>query len=106
MDKLIALKTPGMDPIKVTGIPSGADYTIGSLAGGGIKIAMIAGIIMSLFYLTYGGFYWLQARGDKENLDKARRIILYSIVGLILMSLALVIVNILSTALGIDPVTR
>ena len=102
MDK-IALKTPGLGgtPIEIVPPPNiPTDLTIGILAKGFINVALVIGIILSLAYLTYGGIFWLQSKGTKETLDKARRIILYSILGLIVMSLALVIVNVIAAALG------
>ena len=83
------------------GIPSGPQYSIGSLASTFISAAMVIGILLSLFYLVYGGFYWLQSKGDKEKLDKARRIILNSIIGLIVMALSMVIVSFISASLCI-----
>src|SRR3989344_3276218 len=83
------------------GIPTGPEFTIGSIASLFIQLALIIGIFLSLGYLIYGGLYWQQASGDKQKWDKARRIIIYSIFGLIVMSLALVIVNVMASAFGI-----
>ena len=83
------------------GIPTGPEFTIGSLASLSIQLALIIGIFLSLGYLIYGGLYWQQASGDKQKWDKARRIIVYSIFGLIVMSLALVIVNVIASAFGL-----
>ena len=83
------------------GIPSGPQFTIGNIASTFIQVALVIGIILSLMYLVYGGFFWIQASGDKQKWDKARRIILYAIMGLIVMSLALVIVNVVASAFGV-----
>lgn len=102
MEKLLALQVPGYGELQPPDkIPSGPQYSISNLASGAIEVAMIIGIILSLIYLVYGGFFWLQASGDKTKLDKARRIIIYSIFGLIVMSLALVVVNVIASALGV-----
>ena len=95
---------PGGNPIQLEappGIPTGPQFTIGNIASFFIQIALAVGIFLSLFYLVYGGFYWLQASGDKQKWDKARRTIVYAILGLIVMSLALVIVNVVASAFGI-----
>ncbi len=105
--KYIALKIPGsegqpgMEIKPPEGIPHGADYTIGSLASKFIEVAMIIGIVISIFYFLYGGVYWMQSKGDKEKLDHARRILVYSIMGLIIMALSLVVVNVFASALGV-----
>ncbi len=108
MEKIIALTIPGQNGESVAinppdGIPH-TDYTIGILASGAINIAMVVGILLSLLYLVYGGFFWLQSKGDKQQLDKARRIIVYAIIGLIIMSLSLLIVNVITSALNVEGV--
>ncbi|HVT01218.1 MAG TPA: hypothetical protein VHE53_03220 [Patescibacteria group bacterium] len=105
MDKLLALQIPGeQGPVQIQapqGIPSGSTFTIGSIATSFIQLAMVIGIFMSMIYLAYGGFYWVQSKGDKQTLDKARRILTYAIIGLIIMSISLVIVNVVTTAFGV-----
>lgn len=83
------------------GIPSGPQFSIGNIASAFIALMLAIGVFLSFGYLLYGGFLWVQSGGDKQKLDKARRTIIYSIVGLIIMSLALVIINVITTALGI-----
>lgn len=105
MKDLLSLTIPGPSGTSVgitppTGIPSG--LSLGKITTSFLQVAMVIGVILSLFYLIYGGFYWLQSKGDKEKLDKARRIITSSMLGLIIMSLSLVIVSFISQALGID----
>ena len=102
---LLSLTIPGANGTSTKietppGIPSGIPFA--NIASAAIGVAMVIGIILALFYLTYGGIYWIQSKGDKEKLDKARRIILNSIFGLIIMSLAFVIVNLISSALGVE----
>lgn len=107
--KYFSLKIPGPDnqPIEISappGIPTGSKFTIGSIATVFLELAMIIGIFISLGYLVYAGIYWLQSKGDKEKLLKARRTILYAIFGLIVMSLSLVVVNVLATVFGVESV--
>jgi hypothetical protein len=102
----LTIPGPGGEPVRIEappGIPSGPQFTIGSLATLALQVAMIFGIIVSLGYLIYGGFYWIQASGSKDW-DKSRRIIIYSILGLVIMSLSLVIVNVIASAFGVKTV--
>ena len=106
MENLFSLKLPGADgnPVELqapSGIPTGPEFTIGSIASLAIQLALIVGIFISLGYLIYGGLYWQQASGDKQKWDKARRIIVYSVFGLIIMFLALAIVNVVASAFGL-----
>ena len=103
----LALSVPGANDTKVQiqapdGIPSG--LPLSSLVSTALQGAMIIGILLSLAYLVYGGFFWLQSKGDKQQLDKARRILIYAILGLVIMSLSLVVVNVISQALTGDSV--
>jgi len=105
MDKLLTLSIPGAGgtPTQILapkGIPT--HIPLGNLAGNLLAAAIGIGILLSLLYLVYGGFYWMQSKGDKENLDKARRIILYAIIGLIVMMLSLFVVNLITAALGVE----
>lgn len=106
MKLLFSLKIPGAEgtPVEIMppeGVPTGPEFTIGSIASLAIQLALLIGIFVSLGYLIYGGFYWQAASGDKQKWDKARRIIVYAIFGLIVMSLALVIVNVVGSAFGL-----
>lgn len=111
-DQLLSLKIPGsngtpsMEILAPSNIPHGTDDSITNLATLGVSMAMVIGIILTLAYLVYGGIYWIQSKGDKTKLDKARRILLYSILGLVVMSMALVVVNVLTTAIGLQGTTK
>jgi len=100
-EKLLSFTIPGSGEIQAPpGIPT--NVSISTIATNSLQAITAVGIILSLLYLTYGGFHWIQSKGDKETLDKSRRIILYSIIGLIVMVLSLVIVNIVGSALGVN----
>lgn len=109
MNDLISLTIPGANdtPTRISappGIPT--SIPLGNLAGNLFVAAVGIGIILSLIYLVYGGFTWLQSGGKKETLIKARKIIMYSIIGLIIMSLALVIVNVITSAVGVESIIK
>jgi len=102
--KLISLTVPGpsLTPVKIIapeGVPTGIG--LGPLITAIIGVLILIGVVLSLMFMLYGGLYWVQSKGDKETLDRARRIILYSIIGLIVMSLSFVIVTVVSQALGV-----
>ena len=107
MMKLLSLTIPSANgtPTKIetpAGIPSGTHFTVGSLSTAALQVTMVFGVLISLLYLVYGGWFWLQSKGDKEKLDKARRIILNSIIGLIVMAFAMVVVSLIATAFGVN----
>ena len=49
--------------------------------------------LLALILLIYAGFKYIWARGDDKETEKAKNIILYTIIGLIVIGLAGIIVN-------------
>lgn len=54
--------------------------------------------LIAVAMLIYGGFLYLTAAGSEENTKKAKHIILYAIIGIIVISLSWVIVSTLIDA--------
>ncbi len=104
MKELFALTLNGTPIEAPPNIPSGEGFSITNLATAGVSVAMVIGILLSLVYLVYGGMFWIQSRGDKTKLDKARRIILFAVIGVVVMALSLVAVNALTAALGVGSI--
>jgi hypothetical protein len=106
--KLFAYGIPALNGSGTTeitppaGIPSGSEFTVGRIATSFLSVAIVFGVLLSIIYLTYGGFLYMQSRGAKEQLDKARRVMLYAIIGLIVMASSLVIVSLVTGALGVN----
>ena len=48
---------------------------------------------MAVIAIIYGGVKYITSAGDEKNAEQAEHIILYAIIGLIVISLAVVIVN-------------
>lgn len=67
-----------------------------------ITILLITIIILSLFFLIFGGIRWITSSGDKAKLDSARKTIIYAIVGLALALLSFFIVNLVGQLFGIS----
>ena len=82
------------------GIPDPSKVTLESLLSGFIGLMVIAGVVLALFYIAYGGWLWINSAGDKEKIRKARMTIIYTFVGLVVISLSLVIVNAITNLLG------
>lgn len=108
MEKL-ALTIPGglsgTPPVEIRapeGVPTG--LSLPGLVNFFLQGLLVAGLLLSLAYLIYGGWFWIQSKGDKETLNKARRILIYAIFGIVVMSLALVAVNLVSQAFTGDTV--
>ncbi len=49
--------------------------------------------IIAVALIIYGGYYWLTAAGNEERITKAKKIILNTVIGLVIILLAWAIVN-------------
>ena len=57
------------------------------------------GLIATIF-LIYGGFLYITSAGNDDNVNKAKKIIIYAAIGLILILVAAVLVNALVNMIG------
>ncbi|MCX6778946.1 MAG: hypothetical protein NTU97_01825 [Candidatus Magasanikbacteria bacterium] len=94
----VALAQYGLqDTAKGTGIPM-----TGTLTG---KVGQITGAALSLIgvvffvLMVYGGFLWMTARGEAKTAEKAKGIIIDSIIGLVIVGAAYVITSFVFTAI-------
>lgn len=80
--------------------------TTASTAGLGTEATPLAEIVGNIIYaalsltgvifvilIIYGGFIWMQARGNQEDVTKAKKIIESAIIGVILIGLAFAITS-------------
>jgi len=71
-----------------------------TVAGNILNVALgLMGIIFTI-YLIYGGYLWIIAAGNKEEIDKAKKIITNSIIAVIIIFAAFAISNFVFTSLG------
>ncbi len=61
---------------------------------GFIEILTIIAIILSVFFLIWGGIKWVMSSGDKGKIEQARSAIIASIVGLVISLLAYFIISV------------
>lgn len=96
----LSLRIPGFGEVQAPeNIPSGINAPQ-NIIQTFISLFLVAGVIAALIFTLYGGVLWATSQGDKQKLDHARRTIIFSIVGLIIMFLAFFIVQAVGTLLG------
>lgn len=49
--------------------------------------------VLALFFIVYGGFLYVTAHGDSQQVDKAKEIIIYAVIGIIVIGVAAALVN-------------
>lgn len=108
--KEFALSIPGSKgtPVQIqppSSIPSG-----GLEKGGagqraiqlGIEVLLIAALLISLFMLIWGGIRFMTSGGNKQELDLARKSLVFSVIGLVIVFLSFLIINVISTFFSIS----
>lgn len=68
----------------------------------GFNWIFILGIMAAFVMFMWGGVEWISSRGDAAKLAAAKKRILYSIIGVVVIMLAYVIVRTVITVLGRD----
>src|SRR3989344_1881691 len=99
-----AFSIPGQQgtPVEISvppGVPS-PDISLGTILSFGISMMFFIAIILALIFLMGGGISWAMSGGDKEKLDKARRTLVFSIIGLVIVVLSFFIVTFIATLLN------
>ncbi|MEA2064862.1 MAG: hypothetical protein U9O66_01015 [Patescibacteria group bacterium] len=85
-------ETAGLINKDATNIPN-IQETIGQIIG---IILSFLGIIFFVLVI-YGGFLWMTAAGSEEQVGKAKKIITYAAIGIIIILSAYVITNFITT---------
>jgi hypothetical protein len=49
---------------------------------------------IAVISLLYGGYLYISSQGDEGNVEKAKSILLYSVIGILLIGLSAIIVNV------------
>lgn len=62
---------------------------VGNIIYGALSLTGIVFVIL----MIYGGYVWMQARGNQEDVKKAKDIITSAIIGIVLIGLAFAITN-------------
>lgn len=89
----IKIKEPGI------GIPA---YTpLSTIISNLLGIIMVLGGLAVLGLLVWGALEWITSGGDKEKLTSARERIINALIGLVILSIAFVIVRVAGQIVGI-----
>jgi multisubunit Na+/H+ antiporter MnhB subunit len=78
---------------KLCGI-TGSGGGFSKILGTAISILLIAAVVISLFFLIWGGIKWSLSGGDKAGVEAARNTIIAAIIGLVVALAAYFILNI------------
>lgn len=74
----------------------------GSIVGNVVTILLIIAVVISLFYLVFGGIKWVTSGGDKAKVESARNHIIAAIIGLVISFLAFFILSVVLSFFGMN----
>lgn len=57
------------------------------------NVALLLVGVLALAFLVYGGFRYVTSRGDSEEVEAAKRIIIYAVIGLVVIGVAAAVVQ-------------
>lgn len=77
-----------------------ANVSVETAVGSGISIILSLVGLIFLIFMVYAGILWLTARGDEGQIDKSRKIIVSTVIGLILTISAYAITALVTGRLG------
>lgn len=87
--------------IKKVFAPASMFTSIGDFAGFIIKFIALAAGLFAFITFIYAAYLYLSSEGKPEQLDKAHKAVIQSLVGLIIIGVAYFVIQMLANFLGI-----
>lgn len=111
MNKLTQFKIPtnsGQEQVVVpSGIPKqlsgGLDSSGKAFIQTGYQYLFLAALVLAVIFIIFSGIQFITSGGDSEKLAEARKRLIYSIIGLVIVLLAFVIVSAVVRSVGGNP---
>ncbi|GIW62169.1 MAG: hypothetical protein KatS3mg089_1021 [Patescibacteria group bacterium] len=76
-----------------------ANATFNGIIGTIFTYLLIAGALVAIIFLIWGGIKWITSRGDKTKVESARYTIIGAIIGLIIVFASFLIINLVTNTL-------
>ena len=83
-------------------LPARSFGDIGSILNLFIPLAMTGAAMLGLIMLLWGAYTFLTAGGESENIDKAKKIFTFTIVGFVIIVISYLLVKLIGRILNID----
>lgn len=72
----------------------------------GVDLIIFAAVLLALGFIFYAGFKWMTSEGDKKKIEEARTTLIYSVVGLIVVSLAFLTISVLGAFFNVPLISQ
>ena len=104
--KLLSLSAGGVEiesPSVLSHLtPSKVGFAGEGILGLIIQLMFLLAVILSLFYIIWGGIQWIMSGGEKQGVEAARAKITYAVIGLILTFFAFFIMGLIGAFFNVD----
>lgn len=71
---------------------------IQNLVSFGITLLLTVAVLLSFFFVIFGGLKWMLSQGDKKQVEDAQKTITFAIIGLLVVFFSFFILNIIGFA--------
>jgi len=82
---IYSISVPGFDKINRLQIQDIVSFVI--------MLLLTVAVLLSLFFLIFGGLRWMLSQGDKKKIEEAQKTITFAIIGLIVVFFSFFILN-------------
>lgn len=66
----------------------------------GLQLLFLGAVVLAVIFIIYSGIEWITSSGDPLRIQSAKKRLMYSIIGLVVVSLSFLIFNLLAAVLG------
>lgn len=99
----LALTLPGGKTVQPPSqVPTGGLDTLSNGISVALTFMVIIAVVLSLFFLVYGGVQWTASGGDKGKITAARAKITYALIGLIVAVTSFFLINFIGNFFGVN----
>lgn len=78
------------------------NISFSEIANFAVALLLVSSTVLAIFYVTKGGFSFIMSSGDDEKIKAAVHTIRYSIVGLVVIFLSILIIKIIGAVFGFN----
>ncbi|OGG29513.1 hypothetical protein A2971_02395 [Candidatus Gottesmanbacteria bacterium RIFCSPLOWO2_01_FULL_46_21] len=86
----------------IPNLPTDGSSALSVILSTGVGLILLVAVFASLAFIIWGGFDWITAGGNKENIQKARHKLIYAVLGLFIAFSAYFVMSIISQFFGIE----
>lgn len=95
----IAAVPPGVDEPNVQSPTTKTD--LGTILANGIDALLVFAGAVAVLFLIIGGFRYVVSAGNEQQVESAKKTVLYAVLGLIVIFVAFVLIKVVEQALGV-----